>query len=65
MKQEDNGLLDSTINDATHDPEVLEAAQLLLPNGLPHSFANHPSYSTAQSSMFCQPFILSQPITNK
>lgn len=51
MKQQDNGLLDSTINDATHDPEILEAAQLLLPNGIPHNFANHPSYSTAQSSI--------------
>ncbi|OJJ03230.1 hypothetical protein ASPVEDRAFT_718732 [Aspergillus versicolor CBS 583.65] len=50
MKQQDNGLLDSTINEATHDPEILEAAQLLLPNGIPHSFANHPSYSTAQST---------------
>ncbi|KAL2820489.1 hypothetical protein BDW59DRAFT_174519 [Aspergillus cavernicola] len=40
----DHGILDTTTNEDIHDPEVLEAAQLLLPGGL------STSYTAAQAS---------------
>ncbi|KAL4788696.1 hypothetical protein BJX76DRAFT_3404 [Aspergillus varians] len=49
MKHDDR-LLDTTANDGTHDPEILEAAQLLLPNNLTQGFANPPSYTATQHS---------------
>ncbi|KAL4913941.1 hypothetical protein BDW62DRAFT_205093 [Aspergillus aurantiobrunneus] len=49
--EQDNGLLDTAADDGTHDPEILEAAQLLLPNSLPHGLQNGlPSYTAAQPS---------------
>lgn len=48
--KQDNGLLDS-VTEGAHDPEILEAAHLLLPNGLPHGL---PSYSAAQHSRMSQ-----------
>ncbi|KAL4808704.1 hypothetical protein BDV18DRAFT_132941 [Aspergillus unguis] len=56
MKQ-DNGLLDS-VTEGAHDPEILEAAHLLLPNGLPHGLSG---YSAAQHSPPTTAYIPEEP----
>ncbi|KAL3455083.1 hypothetical protein BJX64DRAFT_90803 [Aspergillus heterothallicus] len=44
MQQPYNNVLESPSTDASHDPEILEAAQLLLPGSLPQNYTPaHPS----------------------